>query len=190
MNPNDNLNQSGQPLTKRQRRLLRRQLKTEGQARRTKLRSLSRVVLWGGLIVVAVGAGGFGIWDVARRPPVPESDVVSRNGLHWHPQMNVAIKGSPVTIPKNLGTTGAHSSIHTHEDPQVIHLEFSGRVLRDDLRLKRFFELWGKQLSSTCVLDQCNGPDGKLSMTVNGQANSEFDRYVMRDKDQIEIRFD
>lgn len=146
--------------------------------------------MWGGIIVVAVGAIGFGVWDLASRPTVPESAVVSRNGLHWHPQLSIVVKGEPKALSTNLGIGAIHNPIHTHEDLPILHLEFTGKVTQDQLQVGQFFRVWGKQFSSTCILDWCNGVDGTVRMTVNGQENMDFDRYVMQDKDQIEIRFD
>jgi hypothetical protein len=49
--------------------------------------------------------------------------------------------------------------------------------------------VWGKNFNSSCIFEYCNGPDGKLTMTVNGKENFEFERYVMHDKDQIIIKY-
>ena len=73
------------------------------------------------------------------------------------------------------------TAIHTHEDMPVIHLEFSGVVRREDVMLGRFFEIWGKDMRSF---------GENMRMTVNGEPNTEFERYIMRDKDIITLQYD
>ncbi|MBI3963546.1 MAG: hypothetical protein HY341_00960 [Candidatus Kerfeldbacteria bacterium] len=144
-------------------------------------------IQWAGGSLLVVGGL---IWWAASRPAAPASDVLARNGLHWHPQLTMTIQGQDVPLDTNIGLGAVHNPMHTHDDTPIVHLEYQGRVTNDDLRLGMFFKAWGKEFSSTCILDSCNGPDGTVHMTVNGQPNAEFDRYVMRDKDQIEIIYE
>lgn len=69
-------------------------------------------------------------------------------------------------------------------------MEFSGLVKKDDVRLGRFFEIWRKQFTKDCIFDTCDGSGGKLKMLVNGRENFEFENYIMRDRDKIEIIFE
>jgi len=71
--------------------------------------------------------------------------------------------------------------MHTHEDLPLLHLEFSGRVTKDDIRLGNFFRNWGKDMNEFGT---------NMKMAVNGKENMEFGDYVMRDKDKIELNFD
>ncbi len=48
------------------------------------------------------------------------------------------------------------------------------------LMLGRFFENWGKRMESFGT---------NMKMTVNGKESLEYERYVMRDDDRIELRF-
>ena len=80
--------------------------------------------------------------------------------------------------------------MHTHEADSVIHMEFSGLVREDDIRLGRFFEIWGKKFNRDCIFDKCNGPEGRLKMFVNQQPNYQFENHIMRDRDKIEIIFE
>ncbi len=34
---------------------------------------------------------------------IPESEIVSRKGIHWHPELKIIIKGEAITIPSNIG---------------------------------------------------------------------------------------
>ncbi len=119
-----------------------------------------------------------------------DPDVLSTNGIHFHPQLEIYIKGEKQEIPKNIGLAGIHNPIHTHEDLPIIHLEFSGKVRKDDVKLGKFFQVWNKDFSSEKILGYENGPEGTVSMLVNGELNNEFEKYEMHDGDKIEIRYE
>lgn len=184
------LTQSPSHLSKRERRELRRQQHLEAQHHELRKRTKRKTLRF--LLIALPIAGVFGllIWFFASQPAVPEGDIVARGGLHWHPELTITIKGVHQTIPANIGIGAAHKPIHTHDDTGVIHLEFEGRVTKDDIRLSEFFKIWGKRFSSTCIFDYCNGADGSIKMFVNGKENSQFDQYEMHDKDRIEIRYE
>ena len=140
-------------------------------------------VLWGlgGSLTVAI-IGGL-IWYVVTRPPIPEGDIVSRNGFHWHPELIIYVKGEKQEIPENIGIGAIHQPIHTHDDSKqgVVHMEFEGRVLKQDTTLGQFFKNWGKGMRSF---------GANMKMTVNGQENTEYENYLMHDKDKIELYFE
>jgi hypothetical protein len=104
-----------------------------------------------------------------------EGEVVSQTGLHWHARIRVVKGGEEVAVPANMGLGAVHNPVHTHEDPGVIHMEFGGRVLQDDLKLQEFLAVWNPGLGDI------------VSMTVNGLSNAEFGNYHMRDGDVIEL---
>lgn len=143
------------------------------------------------LIVGAVLAGGYFFFSNAEFESIDESQIISRSGIHWHSDLSIYINGEPQTIPANLGLTGRrHATMHTHDTTGEIHIEPSGLVTIDSITVKEFFEIWGEEFNSQCILVNCNGPDGQVKMTVNGQENLEFENYSMRDRDRIEIRFE
>ena len=108
-------------------------------------------------------------------------ELVSRAGLHWHPELKITVKGKEQIIPANVGLGAVHNPIHTHDSSGIIHLEFSGLVREDDLKLSNFFEIWGKDFREFGV---------SLTMYVNGEKNEEFENYSMKDGDKIELRYE
>jgi len=110
-----------------------------------------------------------------------EGDVIARNGLHWHPKLEIYVKGEKVAIPQNIGIGAVHQPMHTHDDLPVIHLEFNGTVHASDLMLGQFFTNWGTDMHSFG-----QGPH----MLVNGVENTEYERYILRDGDVIELHYD
>ncbi len=177
-------------MSKRERRELRRQRRSEEQNREQRKktgRKIGRLLV---IILPIAGLLGVLIWWAANQKPIPEEDIITRSGLHWHPHLSIVIKGKEETIPANIGIGAIHKPIHTHDPDNVLHLEMTGRVTKDDTRLGAFFKIWGKQFSSTCIFDYCNGSDGSVKMLVNGTENTQFDQYEMHDGDRIEIRYE
>lgn len=142
------------------------------------------------IIVIALAVIGLGVilfLQDAKKPRVTDEDIVSKNGLHWHPTVAIYIRGQKQDIPPNLGLALGMASVHTHDSSGTIHVEKGGRVTKDDIRLAALFKTWGKQFNSSCLLDECGG---KVTLLVNDKENTEFENYVMQDKDKIEIRYE
>lgn len=116
-------------------------------------------------------------------PSVPESDIVSRGAFHWHPELAFYVKGEKQEFPPNIGIGAVHQPIHTHDDSGqgIVHLEFQGLARKQDVALGQFFKNWGKDMRTF---------GANMKMTVNGEENTEYENYVMRDKDKIELNFD
>ncbi|MDP3947603.1 MAG: hypothetical protein Q8Q41_02850 [bacterium] len=143
------------------------------------------------LITLLLLGGGWLLWRyIATLPEIEAKDIISRNGFHWHPELAITIKGGKFAIPANVGLGAVHEPTHTHAEDGVIHLEFSGLVLKQHTRLGEFFRVWGKTLTKDCIFEYCNGPEGKVTMTVNGVPNEEYGDYEMKDGDKIEIRYE
>lgn len=142
------------------------------------------------MLVVVVGAAGWLVWKIATSPTIPAEDIVAKKGLHWHSELVIVIKGQKQEIPANIGIGAVHQGMHTHDGSGTIHLEMKGLVRKADITLGRFFEIWGKQLTSSCILEFCNGVDGSMKMSVNGNENHEFADYHLQDGDKIEIRYE
>lgn len=141
----------------------------------------------GVVVVVLLIAGGAWLTNSLEGG---DETVISNRGIHRHPQVEIYIQGEKQDIPTGIGLVGKHNPIHTHDDDGIIHLEFSGTVRDDDTRLENFFRVWGKTFNSEQIFEYENGPEGVVSMTVNGEPNLEFENYLMQDGDLIEIRYE
>ena len=126
---------------------------------------------------------------------------VPKKPIHWHPHLKIIIKGEEQFIPPNIGISIGHnidnqisgmrmSPTHTHESDGTIHLENNRPWEKPEtLTLGYFFKVWGKNFNSSCIFDYCNNENGSLTITVNGQSNFEFEKYIMHDKDEIIIEY-
>ena len=153
---------------------------------------LSIAILVGGVLLLSDSSNSSSS-DKSANTSVTESEIVARNGMHWHPRLSIYIKGEKQPFTNGIGLNGAvHNPIHTHEDANkdIIHMEFGGIVTKEDTKLGNFFKIWGKEFNSTQIFDRRNGEEGTVKMTVNGKENTEFENYKMRDGDNIEIRYE
>ncbi|MDO8339818.1 MAG: hypothetical protein Q7T16_04130 [Candidatus Burarchaeum sp.] len=140
--------------------------------------------------VVLVAAFFLGLKD--KEPSGQYAEGTVAGPMHWHPRLSIYIDGERVRIPDDLGLAGTESPVHTHDEGDgTIHFEFGqGSIPRGMLTVGYFInDVWGKQFNSTCILDRCNGPGGRVKMLVNGAENAEFGHYVMHDDDVVEIRY-
>lgn len=126
------------------------------------------------------------VWLKSTEPREAEiiaekGEVISEQGIHWHPELRVFVKGEEIVIPENVGLGSVHNPVHTHEDLPVIHLEFSGVVRENDTQLGRFFEVWGKDFMEF---------GSTVDMKVNGASNTDLENYQMKDGDKIELYYE
>lgn len=139
-----------------------------------------------GLLIV-----GFVVW-LATLPRVSKESpgVISTEGIHYHPHLTITIKGENIPIPKGIGLGAIESPIHIHEDDGIVHLEYQGVVKIEDTKLGKFFEVWGKDFSKNSIMGHKTGEGGTVKMKVNGADNTEFENYLMKDGDKIEIIYE
>lgn len=132
-----------------------------------------------------------------------DEEAISPEGIHWHPNLTIYIKGQKQNIPTNIGVGSQYSNsrfydsmmsmtdIHTHDGSGELHWEvMQGPTKKGYLRLGNFFEIWGKPFNQNQIFDFTNGDKGKVKMTINGKENTEFENYHVQDKDIIEIRYE
>lgn len=174
-------NQPVEQLTKRERKELCYQARFEEKQSAARQRNINRVAKIALAVIVIGGSIGIFVWYLASRPPVPEGEIISRAGIHWHPEVAIFAKGGKQTIPANIGIGAIHQPMHTHDSSGVIHLEFQGLVRQDDVKLGRLFEIWGKDFMEF---------GSSVSMTVNGEENTELQNYRMKDGDKIELKYE
>ena len=129
-------------------------------------------------VIILLLAGGVW-WSKSLQSSDP--NVISTRGLHWHPTLEIYVKGEKLEIPENIGIGAVHQPMHTHDDLPAIHLEFGGLVREKELMLGQFFKNWGKDMYSFGT---------NMRMIVNGKENTEYENYIMQDGDKIELRYE
>lgn len=141
---------------------------------------MKTTLLIGGIVTALLVGGVWWTNSLENKDP----NVLARNGMHSHPILAIYVNGEKQEIPANIGIGATHSPMHTHTEDAaqgVIHLEFSGVVRTEDAMLGNFFRNWGKDM---------RGFGANMHMTVNGETNTEYENYVMHDKDVIELHYE
>lgn len=151
---------------------------------------MKHTVLIGGLVAALLIVGGIA-W--LRTSENNDPSIIARNGLHWHPTLEIYVRGEKIEIPGDIGVGPEYAgmptydaamrmtAMHTHDDVPVIHLEFPGLVRKDDITLGQFFTIWGKDMRSF---------GANMRMTVNGVESTELENYVMKEGDVITLQYD
>ena len=122
-----------------------------------------------------------------------EDQIITRTGLHWHPKLTIMIGGQKQELADGIGLGAVHQKMHTHTEDfkeGVMHMEMQGLVTKDDTKLGKFFQVWGKDFNSRKILDKEATMEGQIKMTVNGSDNKEFENYMMKEGDNIEVRYE
>ncbi len=174
-------NEKPTELTKKEQEGSRRQQRVEERQRAERRRTIKRIIKIALILIVIFGSIGAFAWYAASQPPIPAEEIISRRGLHWHPELTLYVKGEKQQIPANIGIGVVHNPIHTHDASGVIHLEFQGVVRENDVKLGHFFEAWNKDFMEF-------GPS--VRMMVNGKENAELQNYPMEDGDKIELYYE
>lgn len=179
-------------LTKKDRKRLKKLERRIVRDRESRFKGITALLKLGAIVLVVLIAIG-AVWIVFRQSKVPAGEVVSQNGLHWHPKLTIVIDGKKQEIPADIGIGAVHQEIHTHDKDAkdgVVHMEMSGTVTKDETKLSNIFKIWGEEFNATQILDRKNGAQGSVKMMVNGKGNKDFENYLMKDKDIIEIRYE
>lgn len=131
------------------------------------------------VLTVAILIGAFVLTSSGKSPEPQDPNVISRTGVHWHPELKIFVKGKEQTIPANIGIKGTQmSEVHTHAgDLPKIHYEMAGPVTKQEASLGAFFKVWGQTF------------DGKLSVKVDGKLTDENMNYIVKDGNKIEVNY-
>lgn len=144
-----------------------------------------------GLLTIIILAGAVLFLSRGEDSSVPEDQIIAKNGLHWHPRLEIYINGEKQEIRENIGIVGQiHQRIHTHDESGTIHMEMSGVVTKDETKIGNFFRIWGKEFSPSQIFEFKNSSEAAVKMFVNGKVNKDFENYQMRDGDKIEIKYE
>jgi hypothetical protein len=140
--------------------------------------------LW---LAILLGIVASVIYFVVTAPRIATTEFESTIGLHYHPHITITVNGENVPVPKNIGISTVHNPIHTHEDDNIIHLEFEGAVKKSDIVLGKFFDIWGQEWTATSFMGYPIDATHTLTMNVDGVENTEYRNLLMKDKQEIEL---
>ncbi|PIR79863.1 MAG: hypothetical protein COU25_02960 [Candidatus Levybacteria bacterium CG10_big_fil_rev_8_21_14_0_10_35_13] len=156
------------------------------------LNTETKIIIVGGIITI-LAVVGISLLLSSSSTSIPDDQIVAKNGLHWHPRLEIYINTEKQEIPANIGILPTkHEEIHTHDDASegILHMEMNGLVTKDETRIARFFQIWGKKFNSGQIFEFKNSSEAAVKMLVNGKENKDFENYQMKDGDLIIIRYE
>ena len=104
----------------------------------------------------------------------------------WAAGISVVIFGSQQYIPSGIGINddNTYDKIYTLSNDNIIY-----KSTEDSVMVKDFFEVWGENFNSTCVMDYCNNNESSMVMYVNGVMNTNYELYTIQNRDVIIIDY-
>lgn len=106
--------------------------------------------------------------------------------VHYHVTLKMSYLGRPMPLPNNVGVEeNCMHPLDTHDGKSnQVHIHYTRPY---PFTIGDFFTVWGvifnkDQFSGTFVSDR-----RKIVMKVNGKVNTEYENYVMKNGDTIEI---
>jgi len=130
------------------------------------------------------------VYFVVTAPRAPASEFESTTGLHYHSHLIIIIDGEEQTLPSGLGLSGpTESPLHIHEADNIVHMEFTTAVKKEEIRLQRLFDLWNKEWTATSFMGFPLDGNHTLTMKVNGTPSTEYGSLLMQDKQEITLEY-
>ena len=164
---------------------------------RKNLKALILTLVIGVLVILVLGGGILSSTKISpQSSPGEEGLNVVREcithgelGMHIHPQLKISINGKEQEIPANIGVVSSVClrPVHTHDASGKLHTEWE--AVRD-FTLGEFFKVWGKTFNTYQIFDQKVDETHTLIVTVNGVPNEEYENLILRDGDQIAIKYE
>lgn len=181
-------------LTRSQKRELRDK---ENQGHHHHMKSKNAIKTAALIVIMLMLLGYAGYAFNSWRKGLPEKPYTA-GPVHWHAKINVEICGQARELPETKTLTAHGKSavgiglLHHHHDGTA-HIE--GRILRpEEISLGAFFDAIDGKFSETEIFDKKNGDackdkPGSVKLYVSGVENTEWRNYVLKDEDEIDIKF-
>lgn len=153
---------------------------------------MNKAIIGISILSVVILIGGVSLMSRSSSTQVPLYQQCVTHGssisMHIHPKLTIEIDGSSFPIPANVGISPSCMMVlHTHDGSGVIHVEYP---IQQDFTLGNFFSNWGKNFSQNQIFEKSVGEGSTLSMTVDGQPNSDFENLILRDDQDIVIKYE
>jgi hypothetical protein len=154
------------------------------------------------LVVVATSGGNGGSTAPSGDPFAPRYEgleerrlaagvptMAEGGGEHFHPHLEVYVRGREVTVPANIGIDPSQppqlmAGLHTHDTSGTIHNEAG-----ENSTLGQFFAIWGVEFSDSRLgPHQANGEE-KVRLWVDGEPSEAYGDLELADGQQIIVAF-
>lgn len=148
------------------------------------------ITIAGITVLVFAGILGTAIYNQKNFKPHRQcvSHAETASSIHIHPVLQIVIDNQPVAIPTNIGVEPTcMRALHTHDETGKIHVEYPEPF---EFKLGAFFENWGQTFNQQQIMDKKVDDTHQITMTVDGQPNTDFENLILKDAQQIVIRYE
>lgn len=105
--------------------------------------------------------------------------------VHYHAQLTITVFGKNFPIPANAGIDdGCMHPLHTHDTSGEVHIDYYKPY---PFTIGDFFTTWGMIFNRYQLGNLLSGGRYTIQIRINKKGNSEFEKYVIKDNDNIEI---
>ena len=112
---------------------------------------------------------------------------VGKEKVHHHALMHIYNDGLLIPVAPNIGIhKPAYSSLHTHDQTGVIHMESD---VPHKFTIGDFFAIWGVRFGKASLGNLVNDGDKQVRVYVNGTRVADPVHYVMKDEDNIVVGY-
>jgi hypothetical protein len=154
-----------------------------------------------GIVVVTAG-GGNSDSPISSDPFTPRYEgledrriaagvptMAEGGGEHFHPLLEVYVRGEQIPVPANIGVDPAQppqsmAGLHTHDTSGTIHNEAG-----TGSTLGQFFEVWGVEFSPSRLGPYEASGEERVRMWVDGEPSKDFADLELADGQQIVVAF-
>lgn len=103
----------------------------------------------------------------------------------WAARISIVIFGELQQIPAGVGIVNNQTEkVYTVDNSGIIY-----KSTNEDVTLGEFFNIWGENFNSSCILDYCNNENSSMIMYVNGVVNTGYNLYKIQNQDNIIIDY-
>ncbi len=174
-----------QPMTRRERRLLKRQEAANTRDKQQNKRAVGKYVLLAVVVVLILGA----VYGLKRLDTVTPDTAYTDAPVHWHAAFDVKVCGEDRDLPAESdgtahGKSMAGTTLSHHHFDNIMHIE--GRVINpEDIKIGAFADRIGFTFDRDRLMEKTNGEacseggaSGQVKMFVNDVPNNEFRDYI------------
>ncbi|NIO45098.1 MAG: hypothetical protein GTN36_06140 [Candidatus Aenigmarchaeota archaeon] len=105
--------------------------------------------------------------------------------VDWGARLAITTFGDLYPIPAGVGVTNETTDkLFTLNSDGIIY-----KTGEESATLVEFFEIWGENFNSTCILEYCNTENHSMRMYVNNVENFDYELYTIKNNDFILIDY-
>ena len=130
------------------------------------------------IVIAFLGSGLISAFLYAN----PSQNQVQAN---WGARLAIVVFNDMQHIPAGVGVTNETTDkLFTLNSDGIIY-----KTGEESATLGEFFEIWGENFNSSCILEYCNNENNSMRMYVNNVEIFQYEVYIIKNNDFILIDY-